>query len=288
MAAIKKFARWYVLIALLIATAGVWRAAFFVEARRGRTLLHIFDVGQGDALLIEAPGGNQILIDGGPDASVLAKLGKVMPFWDRSIDLVILTHPHADHVDGLLEILKRYRVGMILESGVNHSIAEYALWHAEIAARHIPHVVATRGQVIHLGGGARLDVLTPFESWVNASPQNVHDATVVTEIHFASSTALLMGDAEAPLEHKLVLGGLGPVDVLKVGHHGSKTSTSEEFLNVARPRLAVISVGKKNRYGHPTRLILDRLLRYGVTIYRTDRDGDVTLTSDGTTFTYVP
>lgn len=280
---------WYALGALAFVAALIWGAVFSVEGNRGRLTLSVFDIGQGDAVFLTAPNGNQVLIDGGPDAAVLAKLGGVMPFWDRSIDLVILTHPHADHLAGLLRVVERYKIGMVLESGVNHSIPEYDLWHDALAARGIPVVVAERGEVIRVASDLAISVLAPFRSFAGASPRNVHDASIVLFLRHASSTALLMADAEMATERELLAAG-DPVEsgiraeFLKVGHHGSKTSTIEGFLAAVGPRLAAISAGRRNRYGHPAQEILDRLAAFGVKVYRTDRDGTLTFVSDGKEF----
>jgi competence protein ComEC len=225
------------------------------------------------------------LIDGGPDNSVLAKLGEVMPFWDRSIDLIVVSHPHADHLDGLLEVVKRYDVGAVIESGVSHSIPEYVEWHNVLREKNIPVVIAKSGQQIAVGGGVVMDVLLPFENFEGVAPKNIHDATVVTRLVYASTSVLLTGDAEEKLEYQLLYSGvLIDSDILKVGHHGSKTSTSEEFLKAVSPDTAVISVGKKNRYGHPKQEVLDRLAAFGSRVFRTDLDGDILLQSDGVRF----
>lgn len=284
---LRKYGRWYFLGALALAAFFIWQAVFWVEARRGRVMLHFFDVGQGDAMLIEAPNGNQVLIDGGPDSSVLARLGDVLPFWDRSLELVILTHPHADHLGGLIEVLRRYDVGMVLESGVNHSIPEYAAWRGLLRDQGIPVVTARAGERLRISDSAVLDILTPLRNFAGQSPRDVHDAMVVAKLVHGRTTFLLMGDAERPLERELIAAGADlDVDVLKAGHHGSKTSTAEEFLRATTPAVAVISVGRRNRYGHPAQEVLDRLAPFGIAVLRTDQDGDITLTSDGRTFRY--
>lgn len=263
------------LVGLCGLVALIWYAVFYFESHRNFSLA-FFDVGQGDSIFLQAPNGNQVLIDGGPSDAILAKLGRALPFWDRAIDLLILTHPHADHVTGFLDVLKRYAVGMVMESGVNYSTPEYAEWHALLKEKNIPVVIAKRGQRVHLSKGAYLDVLTPFEGFVGVSPNNVHDAMVVSKLHYASTTALLMGDAEKPLEYQLLSAGDNlKSDILKVGHHGSKTSTTEEFLHKVSPLIAVISVGRKNRYGHPHQDVIDRLRVAGVKILRTDQEGDI-------------
>src|SRR3989338_1456105 len=278
----RKYGHWYFLGGLAFAALFIWSAVFRVEAHRGRTFLHVFDVGQGDAIFIAAPNGTQVLIDGGPDAAVLRGLGGAMPFWDRSLDLVILTHPHADHLDGLIEVLRRYRVGMVLESGVNHSIPEYDLWHAELRERGVPVIVAERGEAVRLAEDLTLTVLAPAHSFAGPSPRNIHDAAIVLMLRHASSTALLMADAEAPLERELLAaGGNIAAELVKIGHHGSRTSTLEGFLVAVKPRVAVISAGRRNRYGHPVQEALERLAAVGTPTYRTDRDGTVTFVSEG-------
>lgn len=267
----------------------VWYAVFYVEAHRGLRVT-FFDVGQGDGILVETPSGNQILIDGGTGEKIVAKLGQTLPFWDRSIDLLILTHPHADHLDGLLEILKRYEVGMVMESGVAHSIPEYREWHVLLKEKNVRVVRARRGQTIDAGGGVRFAVLAPFEDYVERTPKNIHDAMVVSRLTYGRGSILFMGDAEKMIEYRLVhdSSGVGNEtvhsDVLKVGHHGSKTSTTEEFLRAVTPSYAIISVGRKNRYGHPYQEVLDRLTSFGSAILRTDQDGDIQFISEGARF----
>ncbi len=283
----RTYGRWYFLGALALVTFFIWQAAFWVEARRGRVIMHFFDVGQGDATLIEAPNGNQVLIDGGPDQRILEKLGKTLPFWDQSLDLVILTHPHADHLDGLVEVAKRYRVGMVLESGVNHTIPEYGEWHQLLEANGVRIVTAQAGQRVRLSPSVSLEVLAPVRRFTGRSPRDIHDAMVVMKFIYASTAALLMGDAERSLERELIASGADlDVDLLKAGHHGSKTSTSEEFLRATTPEAAVISAGRRNRYGHPHPEVLERLVRFGIRVHRTDQDGDMTAVSDGKTLSY--
>lgn len=272
------------LVCLAAVVALIWHAVFYVASHRD-LVMTVFDIGQGDSIFIELVNGNRVLIDGGPSDAVLAKLGAIMPFWDHTIDLVILTHPHTDHVTGLIGLLKRYHVGMIMESGVNYATSEYDEWHAFEREKNIPVVVAKRGQRIHLSKTAYLDILTPFQSFVGSSPKNVHDAMIISKLHAGSATALLTGDAEKPLEYELLFSGDDlRSDVLKIGHHGSKTSTAEDFLRAASPRIAVISVGRKNRYGHPAQAVVDRVHAFGASLFRTDINGDVRLVSDGKGF----
>lgn len=279
---VKKYLPFSVLGVFIAVNILIWHSVFYWESRQD---LHVtfFDIGQGDATFIETPNGNQILIDGGPNSAILAKLGRLMPFWDRSIDLLILTHPHADHLDGLLEVFRRYDVAAVLESGVEHSIPEYQEWRAAIGEKKTPRVVARLGQKIEAGSGVILGVMSPFESFVGQSPKNIHDAAVVTRLGYGSTSMLFMGDAEKGVEFRLLAdaSALLGSDILKVGHHGSKTSSSEEFLAAVSPEVAVISAGRRNRYGHPHQEVLDRLRDFGIAVLRTDTDGDVQWASDG-------
>lgn len=284
MSTLRKHGTKYFVVLLALIAGMVWYAVFTLEARQ-ELRLTVFDIGQGDSIFIQAENDTQVLIDGGPSNAVLAKLGSVMPFWARSIDLVVLTHPHADHVTGLIEVLKRYNVGMVLESGVNYSTPEYREWHTLLEQKHIPVVIARAGQKVHLAKNIELDILTPFDSFIEKSPSNAHDAMVVSRLVYASSSAMLTGDAEKYLEYQLLLSGADlKSDILKVGHHGSKTSTTEDFVRAVLPDYAVISVGRKNRYGHPTQQTLDTLAKFNIKTLRTDQDGDIEFVSDGKRF----
>lgn len=278
--------KWYFLLGLLVATSLIWYAVFYFEARQN-LLVSFFDVGQGDAIFIEAPNGNQILVDGGPGDKILAKLGQALPFWDRSIDLLVLTHPHADHLDGLLEVLKRYQIGAVLGSGASYSLPEYEEWHRILEEKNVPIIIARRGQRIIFSKAGELDIFSPFENFAGASLKNPHDANVVSKLIYGNSSFLLTGDAERSLEYRLLLASEDmsfyslKSAVLKVGHHGSKTSSFEEFLQSVAPKVAIIQVGRKNRYGHPTQEVLDRLATVGAKILRNDLAGDIIIESDG-------
>ena len=280
----KKYGHAIFLGVLALGVVAIWYIVLYVEAHRVFRVT-FFDVGQGDAIFVEVPNGNQILIDGGPSDRVAAKLGEHMPFWDRSIDLLILTHPHTDHLNGLLEVLKRYDVGMVMEAGVRYSTPEYGEWRDLLKKKNVQVMVAQRGQRVHISPSADFDILAPFENSENTSPKNVHDAMVVSKLRYSSTTVLFTGDAEETLEYKLLMSGADlAADILKVGNHGSKTSTANAFVRMAAPKIAVISAGKNNRYGHPHQQTLDTLEKFGVKIFRTDRDGDIEFTSDGNSF----
>jgi len=240
-----------------------------------------FNVGQGDAIFIVSPQKHQILIDGGPNSIILEKLAKEMPFWDRSIDLIILTHPEHDHIAGLLEVLKRYKVENILWTGVIRDTAEYKEWLRLIKRENSELRIAKAEQKIK-AREVHFDILNPFENLSGRKIKNVNDTSVITKLVFDKKSFLFSGDAYKPVERKLIARGLAlDSDVLKVGHHGSKTSSAEEFIEKVLPEIAVISAGKNNRYGHPHQQTLDTLEKYGVETLRTDINGDIKIISDG-------
>ncbi len=244
-----------------------------------------FDVGQGDAIFIETPERYQILIDGGPNDKVLEKLGKEMPFFDRTIDLVILSHPEKDHMAGLLEVLETYKVENILWTGVVRDIAEYQEWQKLIGKEGARIFIAQAGQLIRLsesGTDKYMEVLYPFDNLEGKVLKDSNDASIVARLVFDQNSFLFTGDVTQSVEKGLVLGPTPhnlDADVLKVGHHGSKTSTAPEFVKAVSPEIAVISLSKDNTYGHPHQEVLDNLM--GVEILRTDLEGDIKLKSDG-------
>lgn len=259
----------------------IW-AALFRLGPRSNLRFHVFDIGQGDALFIETPDHYQILIDGGPDGGVVQKLGYAMPFWDRTIDLVILTHPHADHLAGLIDVLRRYRVGAIIESGAIYNTPEIGSWEREKERQGLKSIAALSGMTVSFGHDTTLKILSPLANVSGRRFSNVHEADIVSELFYASTTILLTGDAEEDLEADLIMRHLiAPAQILKVGHHGSRTSTSNLLLKTVRPEIAVISVGAKNRYGHPNAEILERLKSFGIKIFRTDESGDLVFELDG-------
>ena len=250
--------------------------------RDGLLKVYLFDVGQGDSVFIETPNGNQVLIDGGPDNTVLQKLGEVMPFYDKDIDMLMVSHPHADHIVGLIEVLNRYEVKSIIEAKESYNSAEFRAWQEAVKDENANEVEAIVYKIIDLGNDVTLTILHPFESVTGDNPKNPHDDVVVAMLKYGELEVMLTGDMETKVERRLIMEGYDlDSDILKVGHHGSKTSTSEEFLSAVSPEVAVIQVGAKNRYGHPSPDILKRLEDYGIKYYRNDIDGDVELVSDG-------
>lgn len=251
----------------------------------GRELEVIFfDVGQGDATLIETPHGHHILIDGGRDSTILEKLGKEMPFFKRSIDLVILTHPHNDHVAGLVEVLKRYDVKNVLWTGILADSAVFQEWQKALQAENAQVYIAQAGQQV-LAGSVVLDVFHPFESLENQKVQHIDNTSVVVKALFGENSFLFTGDAFGEVERELVKAGVDlRSNVLKVGHHGSRTSTAPEFVEAVFPEVAVISAGKDNVHGHPHPETLETLANYDILVFRTEEPGDIKIISNGKTY----
>lgn len=248
----------------------------------GKLHVYFLDIGQGDAMLVKTGSGRQILIDGGPDETILRRLGEVMPFYDKSIDLVISTHPDADHVAGLVSVLEKYKVDKILETGMACSTAICRGWEEAKDLEEAEIVLAYRGQQVEADEETAFLVLHPFENQKGKVLSKRNNGGIVLKLRHGVQSVLLTGDIEKQIENKLVLAGLDlDSDFLKVAHHGSKTSTTENFLKAVSPLAAFIQVGGKNRYGHPTSEVLSRLENYGVKYYRTDTDGTKELVLDG-------
>lgn len=260
---------------LLVAASAAVYICVFATGLPG-TRIDFFDIGQGDAVLI-SDGWNQMLIDGGPDRSVLAKLGKVMPFLDRTLEVVVLTHPHDDHVSGLVDVLKRYDVRTVVIAGSSADSLVYGAFMDAVRASGADIVTARQGDTLKLGDRIAFDVLWPKDGFRS---DDLNDESVVlrmrSEIHSLRAIAVLTGDATALVEEGIVAHGedLDSV-ILKVGHHGSPTSSTNGFLRVVGGENAVISVGKKNWFGHPARTVLARLRARGYGIWRTDGLGDI-------------
>lgn len=241
----------------------------------GTVRVTFFDVGQGDGALIVSPSGKQVVVDGGPDESLLAKLGGAMPLLDRDIDLLVLSHPHLDHLASFPDILERYRVHAVLLTGVVGGSPAYQAFLRGIPAEGARVYLADPAQDIDLGDGLTLDVLSP-EPGLLGSDSDPNNTSVVVRARFGSSSVLFTGDMEVPQEEELLAQHVDVhADVLKVAHHGSKTSSSTGFLLAVAPRLAVISVARENRYGHPTPFIVERLRGLGMRVRMTMEEGDV-------------
>lgn len=260
----------------------VWYAVVS-ESREG-VLVAFLDVGQGDAIFIQAENGSQVLIDAGPNSKILEELAKVMPFYDRSLDIIIATHPDADHIGGFPDVFKNFKVEKITEPGVDSETGLYREFQRLTKLEEAQKILARRGMKIILDDNTYLLVLFPDR---DVSGLDTNDASIVAKLVYGKTSFLFTGDSPKKIEEYLVsldgnsVGGELDVDVLKAGHHGSKTSSAEEFLNAVSPALAVISAGADNRYGHPHQEVLDVLNKFGIKILRTDELGTIKIKSDG-------
>ncbi len=253
--------------------------AFLADAQNELGLkVYFLDVGQGDAIFIETQDKKQILVDGGPNNKVIQELGEVMPFWDRAIDLVILTHPDRDHITGLIEVLKRYKVKGIIETGIECDKPECLAWHDLKEKEEAIIILAKFGDSLTFDENTKLLILNPFKSVAGEKVSKINNTSAVVKLIFGDHSILLTGDIEAQVERKLVLAGVDiDSDYLKIPHHGSKTSTTEELLDKTSPLMAFISLGKNNPYGHPHQDIISRLEKRNIKYYRTDEVGTILL-----------
>ncbi len=244
--------------------------------------VHMLNIGQGDSFLIEAPNGAQVLIDGGRDASVLSELSKVMTWNDKNIDVVIATHPDADHVGGLVDVIKRYNVGLFLTSDVYSDTQIYKSLLQAVADKKIPAYFVRAGMALGLDQQNKesFTVLFPDRDTHN---WETNTASVVGRLQIGDRSALFTGDSPVAIEKYLAktVPELLDVDILKLGHHGSKTSTSPEYLKATTPQLALISAGVNNSYGHPHKEVLDLLKQFGIPYISTQTSDTITLVTDG-------
>ena len=267
---------------LIVVAIVVWAASFskFNADSSSRDKIYFLNVGQGDSEYIKLRDGKDILIDGGPDQKVLEELGKVMDFNDRRIDLVVLTHPHADHLTGLVDVVNRYEIGQVWESGVAYPSSIYDEWQNILKQKNIPDIFVSYGQEKSFNNDAtKFKVVYPLSTEKNLTIDNLNDSSVVTELDDGKFSALFLGDSEKTAQIKY-LDKLQQITVLKVAHHGSQNGTLEDLLKTTRPAIGVIEVGK-NTYGHPAASTLSILKQYAVQIYRTDQKGTVEISTDG-------
>ena len=271
----------YLLVAAFLAVNAVVWGAVLKTHEEPRLTVSFLDVGQGDAILIEGPTGIQMLIDGGRDRAVLRELPKAMGFLDRSLDVVVETHPDADHIGGLPSVFERYAVGRFLEPGIpNDTNATFALIDAVQKEPGIETAIARSGQRILLGGGAYADILFPDR---DVSTYETNTGSIVMRVVYGDTSFMLTGDAPSEIEDYLVGrdGAKLQVTVLKAGHHGSRNSTDALWLKTLAPDLVVISAGKDNAYGHPHTETLERIRAQGAEIVGTAEEGTLTFISDG-------
>lgn len=266
----------YIYIALTIILVAIW-AEIAKSPKDNGVNIYFFDVGQGDATLI-SKGDYQILIDGGPNSDILAGLGETMLPRDNEIEIMVLTHPHADHLVGLNQVLERYTIGKVYFSGVIHTSNQYLEFLQKIKDANIETVVPAINERVVLFDNAVLEFLWPGEKYKKNEADNLNNSSVVSRFCYAEQCALFMGDLETDGQKEMFAQNTVAqyrVQILKVSHHGSTNGTNQELLDKVRPEYAVISVGADNKYGHPHNASLKLIEQFGITILRTDRDGTI-------------
>ncbi|MCA1630282.1 MAG: MBL fold metallo-hydrolase [Acidobacteria bacterium] len=284
------------LAVLLVVLAAASAAYFYFQRRTGPQLpppsgaelsVHVLDVGQGDSILIIAPGGKTVLVDAGNPRNGKKILAALQRSNVDHIDLLIATHAHADHIGSADEVINGITVKNVLDSGVPNATKNYEDFLKAIEQKGVTYVAATPDQTFDLGGGARITVLAPVQPFftkdqLRSGGNEPNANSVVTRLDYGDFSMLLTGDAEAQTEQRMIQKGARlEADVLKVGHHGSRYASSEDLLRVGKFKTAVISCGADNRYGHPSPEALDRLKAAGVKLFRTDLQGELTITTRG-------
>lgn len=273
------------ILTFLVITVSILGGIFYFARHTQPFRFIALDIGQGDALFLETPKGKQILIDGGPSNTVLEQLGKAMPLFDRTIDDIIVTHPDSDHITGLIAVVRRYHVKRMLMTGIMHHTATYDLLNKEIRLHNIPVTYVQAGATFPFDSTAHLDILAPLQSWQGKDTQDTNDTSIVATMAYKNFSVLLTGDAPFIVEEAMVRAHEDVhATILKIGHHGSKLSSSAAFLAAVHPRAAIISVGAKNTFGHPTPEVLNRLSVQHIPAYRTDQLGAILVQSDGTKY----
>jgi competence protein ComEC len=257
----------------------------------GKLHITFCNVGQGDAAYVQFPDGRDMLVDGGPDDSVLQCLGKHMPFWDRTIDIVILSHPEKDHMQGLISVFGRYNVGYFIHSDVEKGTDVDKQLFTLVKDKRIPEKLVTAGERVAIGQ-VQLAVIWPSDSQIATAKEqgevlgtttdSVNEDCIVFWLRYGSFDALFTGDADTGVEGNYIGSQLADntIEVLKVPHHGSATGMNTAFLDWIKPKLAIISVGK-NTYGQPAPNVFTMLADHQARVLRTDQDGDITIVSDG-------
>lgn len=267
--------KWKYTIIVTLFVVSIILATIILYSKNQELRVDFFDVGQGDAILI-SKGERQILIDGGPSGrTILEKLGKNIPFWDRKIDIVIATHPDQDHIGGLPDVAKSYEIGKVFESGAKSESKTYAAYEQILSERGVEKIKAEYGMKIKFSEEATLEILSPNSGFMDCG-DDTNSKSVVARLIYGKNSFLFTGDLPGNCEKFIIDKNIDiDADILKVSHHGSKNSSTSEFLKEVSPEVAVISSGKNNRYDHPNKETLEKLFQIGAKILRTDEMGDI-------------
>lgn len=275
-----------ILLMLGILFVGLGAIVILQAQSLGKLRMIFCDVGQGDAILVITPGGRQILVDGGSGSRILGCLSNSMPFWDRTIEAVFLTHPQQDHMEGLVSVLASYKVRMIGTTGIENQTALFSAWQKAIEVERSKAYIPKKGDKLIVdssqGSNVTIEILWPdaasLEKWKSEPTKDLNDSSIVIRVTYGQICAYLTGDIPKEMLETVVD---KPCQILKVAHHGSKTGTNEEVLDEVKPQIAVIQVGKNNRFGHPHKEVVDLLNSKGVKILRNDESGIIEVDTDG-------
>lgn len=283
----QKYYPLFFITTLIVVNIFIWGVVFQEKNSKELTVAFL-DVGAGDAIYIEAPNGNNMLIDGGPDRSVVRELSEIIPFYERSIDVVLATHPDKDHIGGLIDVLKNYEVKIILTTGATSTTETDNVFGKTIIEEEklgAKNILVRRGAVVKLSEDVLFTILYPV--FVNQK-EPTNDTSIVGMLTYGKQSFLLTGDAPQKVEKYLVSVDRKKLkaQVLKLGHHGSKTSSSESFVGNVSPDYAIISTAKKNRYGHPHKEVIDLLKKYNIPTLATYDAGTIIFKTDGETLTH--
>lgn len=272
---------WKMIFGLIIC-AGI--VLYYCITSLGDSLLHVYylDVGQGDGALVRTPENSYILIDGGPGQEILQLIGGVMPFYERTIDIMILSHPHADHVDGLIEVLRRFDVRAVYFTGIRYGYPGYDTF-MNLIAEEGAEIYFVRSGADFSFGNIVIDNLYPFGNIQGREFSNINNSSIVLRIIYGGTIFYFGGDAEVEVEEELIKSGLDlHADVFKASHHGSRTANSSGLLDLVDPDYSVISCGEGNKFAHPHQETISELIKRGVKTFRTDIVGSFEFVSDGT------
>jgi len=264
------------MLLLLVASS----VLFFLATKKNNLEIVFLDVGQGDATLITTPNGRQILIDAGAKNDIGQKLSPHMSASDRSIDMVIMTHPDLDHVGGMISLVDRYDIDTVMHSGLLAGAPIYSAIAERVKQKQIPTTTAHAGQIIEIDKDVYLEIYSPYSGYDSLE---ANEYSIIMRLVYGDTSALLMGDATKSNEYEIVntYGDMLDSDILKIGHHGSQTSTSELLVDIVTPEYGVVSAGCNNRFGHPHGNVLSTLFSAQVEVLDTCNDGDVVFESDG-------
>lgn len=280
----RKYLPYILLLITVILLIGILYTVYSRSHQNNLLKVAFLDIGQGDAIYIEAPNGKQMLIDGGPNDAVLAQLSKIMPWGDRSIDIVLATHADADHIGGLASVIKQYNVPRVIENGATSKTRTFENLENTISENKVEKIFARRGMHIILDAQKNIyfDILFPDRDVSGFTESN--DGSIVGKLVYGKESFMLTGDATKYTENLIMHNDGSDVlhsQVLKLGHHGSHTSSSELWLEKVNPEMAIISAGKNNRYGHPHKEVLDLLSTLHIPHIATYQKGTIVFQTDG-------